>query len=203
MKYHLTIIVAFIFYGCDELGSVINQGANALLEEENKYSEIPGKNASDFLAKTYRDNSVDTSTILEILKLNELESDEETALTNSSPPEISSLAVDSLNSIQRSIANFKPDSFSLNDNSFFTKENLLLMESNETFTNDTVNWTRTEQEFMISSLDKMAVKDQGKRGTCASFAGIGQIEGFIIKKYGLEGIDLSEQRFYYMSKPEH
>ena len=203
MQNYLAIIAVLIFLGCEELDSIVKQGATALLEEENDYSEIPGERASNFLAKTYRDSSVNTSAILEILKLDELESNEETSLTDNSPPEISVLAVNSLNSIQRSIANFNPENFSLNDNSFFTNAGVGLLEDTESFANDTVNWTRSETEFMISSLDKMPVKNQGSRGTCASFAGIGQIEGFLIKKYGLSGVDLSEQRFYYMSKPEH
>ena len=49
----------------------------------------------------------------------------------------------------------------------------------------------------------MPSRNQGQRGTCASFAGIGQIEGYILKHSTLDSIDLSEQRFYAMSKPEH
>ncbi len=65
------------------------------------------------------------------------------------------------------------------------------------------------EPFIIPHLDKIAIKDQGLRGTCASFAGIGQIEAmtlaFLEKNnvQPLPSIDLSEQRFYYMSKPDY
>jgi hypothetical protein len=52
----------------------------------------------------------------------------------------------------------------------------------------------------------MPVRDQGRRGTCAAFAGVGLIEALIIQQSGanlpFKELDLSEQRFYYLSKPE-
>ena len=203
MQYYFIIIVITVIAACEEFESVVSQGAKALLQEENEYSEVPGEDASSFLAKAYKDSSVDTATLLELLSLNELEGDDEASLLENDPPEVSTGAVKALNAIQKSINNFKADDFSLNDNSYFTKESLSLSDDPETFANDTVNWTRSESEFTVSALEKMPARDQGRRGTCAAFAGIGQIEGYLIKQFGLDGIDLSEQRFYYMSKPEH
>lgn len=203
MQYYFLIFSYLVLQGCEELETLGNQGVKALLEEESNYSEIAGEDASSFLFKAYRDTSVDTSTIIELLKLNDLEDENETALTETDPPEVSATAISTLNSIQKPISHFKPDDFFLDDNSFFTRENLSLTDDSESFTDDSVSWTRSENEFTVSSLDKMPAKDQGRRGTCASFAGIGQIEGYLIKTYGLNSIDLSEQRFYYMSKPNH
>ncbi|NRA45362.1 MAG: C1 family peptidase [Oligoflexales bacterium] len=203
MHYPFVIIVVLALFACEEVESIVKEGAKVILDEEDEYSEVPGENASDFFSKAYKDSSLNPATILELLALNEAEGTDESALLEGNPPEVSDVAVKALNSIQTSISNFKPDDFSLNDNSFFTLENLSLSDDAEAFKNDTVNWSRAESEFTISSLDKMPAKDQGRRGTCASFAGIGQIEGYLIKTFGLSGIDLSEQRFYFMSKPEH
>jgi hypothetical protein len=57
-------------------------------------------------------------------------------------------------------------------------------------------------EYSIPNIDNISVKNQGGRGTCAAFAGTGALEYSILEHLGLETIDLSEQRFYYMAKPE-
>jgi hypothetical protein len=63
--------------------------------------------------------------------------------------------------------------------------------------------TGVDAGFVISTLPKMPVRDQGRRGTCASFAGIGQLESFLLKKYPqLPSLDLAEQYFYYASKTD-
>ena len=59
-----------------------------------------------------------------------------------------------------------------------------------------------DQKFVISNLPRMPVRNQGGRGTCASFAGIGHLESFFLKKYPqLPSLDLAEQYFYYSAKP--
>lgn len=75
------------------------------------------------------------------------------------------------------------------------------------YSNDTVNWgSFSDSSFTIPALDRMPVRDQGRRGTCASFAGIGLIEALIIQASSanlpFKEVDLSEQRFYFLSKPE-
>ncbi len=68
---------------------------------------------------------------------------------------------------------------------------------------DDASWG-SKSEFKIPHVTDIPVKDQGDRGTCAAHAGIGYLEYAIIKKYGsrLSSIDLSEQRFYMMSKQD-
>lgn len=59
------------------------------------------------------------------------------------------------------------------------------------------------QEYTIPTLNQVPVRDQQQRGTCAAFAGIGAIEYSILDSHSsLSTIDLSEQRFYWTSKPE-
>lgn len=63
-------------------------------------------------------------------------------------------------------------------------------------------------EFLIPQANKIPVRNQSARGTCAAFAGVGSVEYAAINPtqgedgYGLETLDLSEQRFYWLSKPE-
>lgn len=63
-------------------------------------------------------------------------------------------------------------------------------------------------EFLIPHADKIPVRNQNARGTCAAFAGIGSVEYAAINPtqgeggYGLNTLDLSEQRFYWLSKPD-
>ena len=68
-------------------------------------------------------------------------------------------------------------------------------------------------DYMIPGLEKIPVRDQGGRGTCAAFAGIGAIEYAALNTSdpqdpdggatsSLPTLDLSEQRFYWMSKTE-
>ncbi|MDY0062861.1 MAG: C1 family peptidase [Myxococcota bacterium] len=58
-------------------------------------------------------------------------------------------------------------------------------------------------EYTIPNLEKIPVRDQGQRGTCAAFAGIGHLEYMALKSYkNLRTLDLSEQRFYWMSRED-
>jgi hypothetical protein len=66
-----------------------------------------------------------------------------------------------------------------------------------------VNLSSLENEFYIDNLDAIPVRNQGYRGTCAAFTGVGHLEYATLKAYSkLPTIDLSEQRYYYLSKPE-
>jgi hypothetical protein len=58
-------------------------------------------------------------------------------------------------------------------------------------------------EYMIPHVNAVPVKMQGQRGTCAAFCGTAHLEYAVLKLFpSLSGIDLAEQRFYYLSKPE-
>lgn len=69
---------------------------------------------------------------------------------------------------------------------------------------DTVAWgSHADSEYVVPQIEKMPLRDQGERLTCSAFAAIGQLEALLIEKYDLDGLDLSEQKFYFLSKPEH
>jgi hypothetical protein len=63
-------------------------------------------------------------------------------------------------------------------------------------------------EFLIPHVDKIPVRNQRARGTCAAFAGVGTVEYAALNPtdgeggYNLDTLDLSEQRFYWLSKPD-
>lgn len=63
-------------------------------------------------------------------------------------------------------------------------------------------------DYVIPGVEKIPVRNQGYRGTCAAFAAIGNIEYTVLNQTDgpaastLPTFDLSEQRFYWMSKPD-
>jgi C1A family cysteine protease len=68
----------------------------------------------------------------------------------------------------------------------------------------TLSWNVSQDTVVASVIKNIPIRNQGQRGTCASFASLGSLEAFLLKKYNtLDSIDLSEQRYYYMSKPRH
>ena len=65
-----------------------------------------------------------------------------------------------------------------------------------------VDISALKADYLVPHLNAIPVRNQGGRGTCAAFAGIGHIEFSVLREMpGLHSIDLSEQRFYYTSKP--
>lgn len=66
-----------------------------------------------------------------------------------------------------------------------------------------VDLSKLQNEFYIDNLDAIPVRNQGYRGTCAAFTGIGHLEYAAVQTYpNLSTIALSEQRYYYLSKPD-
>jgi len=63
--------------------------------------------------------------------------------------------------------------------------------------------SRLQDEYVIPHLNAIPVRNQGSRGTCAAFTGIGHVEYAALRANpSLGTLDLSEQRFYWASKPE-
>lgn len=59
-------------------------------------------------------------------------------------------------------------------------------------------------EITVSRMTQIPVKNQGQRGTCGTHAGVGFLEYMVLKKYSskLSTVDLSEQRFYVIARPD-
>ena len=98
--------------------------------------------------------------------------------------------------------NFVPDRFERLTPGYFTDNNPPVKSGPPVLHANDLNMKH--DEFYIDNLDVVPVRNQGYRGTCAAFTGIGNIEYATLKSYPGEvsSIDLSEQRFYYLSKPE-
>jgi len=57
-------------------------------------------------------------------------------------------------------------------------------------------------EYMVPNVNALPVRNQGMRGTCAAFTGTAAVEFAVLDANpALQTVDLSEQRFYYLSKP--
>ena len=79
------------------------------------------------------------------------------------------------------------------------------MQKEECYYNDP-NYNDLYDDYFIPNVEKIPVRNQRSRGTCAAFSGIGSIEYAAVNSStqesgaGLPTLDLSEQRFYWMSK---
>ncbi len=190
---------------CEDLQNVLKP-INNIISDETIYEKPPGSEASVYLAKTTGNLTTDSSAMLEAMKVGindkgtaNLLDDEEYSLEGSEPPQVSDAALAALEKIRAAKKALDPSAFVIIDDSVLNPSASLALADKD-YTNDTVKIT--VDEFTIPVLDKMPVRNQGQRGTCAAFSGIGQIEGYLLQNSTLESIDLSEQRFYAMSKPK-
>lgn len=198
--------------GCEDaqlLMKKVQAGQNSLGE----FLPAPGEKAFGYLSGTYKDQAIRVSAILEAMNVAHREKGQANlrlqglTLTaeEEGPADVSEDGLDVMTGGQAVKKSLVSADFVQIENSFFTPatEGSSLTADGADHSKDTVDWgSFNDEEFTISVLEKLPVRDQGRRGTCAAHAGIAQIEGLLIKKYELAGIDLSEQRFYYMSKPD-
>lgn len=196
---------------CDEgeflLKSLEQEGDRFFSTEDSE--PVRGEALESYVRAAYTDQSIGVSGILEVLNLANETAQDDSLLPlqgQQAPPSVSPEGLRVLNRTDPLKRDLDPNGFQKNANAFFIPETVgpasgdegvLQLQQSEEFT-----WTLETDEFIISALDRMPVRNQGRRGTCAAFAGIGQIEALLINKFQLNGIDLSEQRFYFMSKPD-
>ena len=207
----MIILGVFVLPGCSDglmmFEKIFDKNLNA---DSDIYVAVPGNPASDHLSRKLSDKTVGTTSNLEALdsaitdqgranlvSFGLVAADTESAVT------VSDAALGVLEGGEKSKSALNPDAFE--------KISLDLFKTSATtnltdYTSDTVSWGNyTDSSFTIAALDRMPVRDQGRRGTCASFAGVGLLEAFIIQNspaaLPFQEIDLSEQRFYYLSKP--
>jgi C1A family cysteine protease len=194
--------------------------ASAYGVDDQFFTPVPGESITTFLEPVIGSPSLDiagalaameasfkdTSTKL-LLTSEDLSESEKILLLEEAegPQSVDAGAIKAFHESQRPKETFASTGFKRDNEAFFAKTSLDLMLQDEySLLSETVTWMASSDRFTVSVLDRMPVRDQGQRGTCAAHAGIAQLEAFLLKKYPeLKGLDLSEQRFYYLSKPEH
>jgi len=68
---------------------------------------------------------------------------------------------------------------------------------------DPVDLNALQTEYVIPNLNAIPIRNQGSRGTCAAFTAVGHLEYAVLQQNpSLGTVDLSEQFFYWLSKPE-
>jgi hypothetical protein len=109
--------------------------------------------------------------------------------------------LDFLQATARARENIQPENFDLVPVDQFAALGVGDPDNKAVFTSPDLNGL--QNEYVVPRLDAIPVRNQGSRGTCAAFTGIAHIEYAVLSQYpDLGTIDLSEQRFYYNSKPE-
>jgi hypothetical protein len=171
--------------GCDVLEAILSGEAT-----------LSGQNAFVYLQRA--DDRVPTTNIQAVMKVMDLRGAKGDSTASVDAFEPGDDAIDLMRKTARARQNIQTDKFNripfpipkdaprLKDADMFPAPNLGAMKS----------------EHLIPTVNQIPVRDQAYRGTCAAFAGIGAIEYAAVKQYGLSSLDLSEQRFYFNSKPE-
>ncbi len=157
---------------------------------------LTGQNAFVYLqADPARAQSPNVNAVMQVV---EWESEGGSSLENSERFEPDTEMVDFLMSTSRARQNVRTEGFDLVDFGLFTEAS---GGNKADFIPPDLSALR--DEYLVPRLDAIPVRNQGSRGTCAAFTGIGQIEYSVLSQYpDVPTIDLSEQRFYYNSKPE-
>lgn len=218
-KYMFHVSICFLFiaasliHSCSDAKNLYEKfsGKKAKIDEDD-YVPVPGTNATDFLSKTLSDSTIDAASQLSAIDL----AINDQAKTNliamglmlDGSQTAQTTTADTYNVLaggEKNKTALEPNNFQKLSDSFLSKAASLALATD--YTGDTVSWgAKTDTSFSIPALERMPVRNQGQRGTCASFAGIGLIEALIIQAnptaLPFKEVDLSEQRFYYLSKPE-
>jgi C1A family cysteine protease len=179
--------------------------------DEEDYIPVPGAPASEQLSKALSNSTIASSAQLKALDIAIEDQSSQNlvalglAASNSETTfDADQATFDELVGSEKKKKDLDPDSFAKLSSTYFEKSASLNLAD---YTSDSVDWgNHSDTSFAISALERMPVRNQGQRGTCASFAGVSLIESLIIQQNSsslpFKEIDLSEQRFYYLSKPE-
>ena len=194
--------------GCAEVEDALKKIDNSV-NEETLFTLPPGVEATAVFAKASSSLQTDISGVLAALQVGIKETGNANLVANGflleedTTLEVTSEGAKILEKIRSAKKSHNPDSFLENSSSFFEKSNGTSLLATDYSTN-TITWdAAVPDDYTIPVLNKMPTRNQGQRGTCAAFAGIGQIEGYVLQNSDLDFLDLSEQRFYAMSKPDH
>jgi C1A family cysteine protease len=210
-RYSLWVVLSLVTTSCGDAEILLERFlGKAPGIDRDEYVPVPGAPASNYLSKTFADDTVgvanqvaamnvaiDDQAQLNLINAGLMLTENQTAI------DVSAGAFDELKGAEKSKRSLDSQNYQKLDGAFFEKTALTATD----YTKDTIDWgSYSDTSFTIPALDRMPVRDQGRRGTCAAFAGIGLIEALIIQANSasipFKEIDLSEQRFYYLSKPE-
>jgi hypothetical protein len=158
-------------------------------------NELTGQNAFLHLqVDSTRVPETDMASVLEIISMTE-----EGGSTTESPDRFapSEGVVAMLRKTSRPRGNIRPDRYNRFDFTEFVEPGA------QKAVFDEPNLDSLQDEYLIPNLEAIPVRDQGMRGTCAAFTGIGSIEYAVLQENpSLNTVDLSEQYFYWASKSE-
>jgi hypothetical protein len=187
-------------------------GCDAIEEALNRFQAQSGQRRlsdDDAFRHLRRDpNSAqpeDTAAVLEAFALEETRASGG-AVGMDSNPRVSSLLRRTIGPRQR----IQEDDFELLEDDYFGDPDALPSEKQSCSFNLDSSLLIAD-EFLIPHVGKIPARDQQRRGTCAAFAGIGAIEYAALNptQGGSQGasarlptLDLSEQYFYWASKPD-
>ncbi len=221
MVLRTALIVSLIAIGCGKKDAS-DLASTDTPDPNEPYTAVEGTEATKFLASGYDVAAQDPDAVSKALTLAEdaeaeAEEGEEHYFEGDSATlnflksgEKEKLAIDTAafelpkadtlgsTAAERSI----PDGFSLADPPLST-DPATFDPKKDTVKLDATSWAN-KAEFKISRLTNIPVKQQGERGTCAAHTGVSYLEYMALKKHTsrLTTLDLSEQRFYMMSKKE-
>lgn len=185
--------------GCDSVKAALAELAKANATGPRKLSD---EDAFKYLAKDRAAApKTDTNSVNEIIDAEVAKSSGQKQSMKSAKPGVVKL----LKSVSHARRTIQTEKFK-QDVSFVKKAAFKADCNNEIDLED----ADIKSEFLIPQIDKIPVRDQKYRGTCAAFTGIGAIEYSAVNPEkgdnggnpNLETLDLSEQRFYWQSKPE-
>lgn len=223
-KYIIVSMFAVAVTGCGFLKNAAKSAEDAL-NDEPAYPGVPGETATKFLSKASVAANTDLNAIKEALQLAEGDSAKAGAKLfglveedEGDVGQVSDATVDFLLAGQVAKEQIQTGAFKLpelpsNEGKKATGFNLFdpniptisdpsqfLAARNDSLPHSHAAWGG-KNEIMVSNVNYIPVRNQQERGTCAAFDGIGALEHMVLKKHPeLKGIDLSEQRFYYLSR---
>jgi hypothetical protein len=193
--------------GCDELEEIAKEITDEFTEDyKTGPRELSGDDAFKHISPD-RSTSPKTNTVAIQSAI-----DQEIHHTMSGEMMMDDPEVDSLlHEVVYDREHFKLNSYKLIDFYDHGLEDMQTQKGNCSF--DVPEEILMYDDYMIPGLEKIPVRNQGGRGTCAAFAGIGSIEYAALNisdpqdedgraSSTLPTLDLSEQRFYWMSKQE-
>ena len=207
---HSSLLCAFLT-SCSDAEILLEKILGKVPGVDNQdYVPVPGNPSGEHLSKTYANETVGVTSQIAAMDI----AIEDQARANlvamglmldgeQTAHEAAEATFDVLQGAEKRKRGLDSTVYQKLDESHFKKSSFMDTD----YSNDKVDWgANSDSSFTIAALDRMPVRDQGRRGTCASFAGVGLIEALILQSSSVnlpfKEIDLAEQRFYFLSKPE-